>query len=621
MLPCHNPDGYLKIVDWYRKWVGTPYEACPFPGLYHMYAGHDNNRDWFMFNLQETRLTVKQIYLPWVPQIVMDMHQMKEDGPRMFMPPYQDPIEPNVDPILIERLNELGLTVQKELIAKGMTGIVNRTLFDGWSPSRAYMHYHGGVRFLCEIASCRQATPIEKKGLAQGAASRSSTNPAPWSGDRWSLADIVRYHNEAALAVLRHASRNRERWLTGFHEVFRRACASTEGPAAYVIPSGQTPLPFRKLGEILEFGGLECAVTTKPWKPNESRPRRALVIPRSQPFFSFARALFENVDYPEIRDAANGAIRKPYDVTAHCLPLLMNLEVVGVRECPEHDETSPFRLVGVPSDVPSGSDRAIGGLLASIEAPPAVYEPFLSDVRDAGWTRFFFRQSLIPIPCRSLMNADIADSAETRSETRRADLRVLILPNITADQILNGNRSEESAPEYRGGIGDSGAAWIDRFVRGGGTLIALKDSTALPIQVFRMPIRNALSNLPEGRRVTIPGTILRLDLDPRHPIAKYLGPSVPAFFDSGKAFEADPSADRDQSLKPVDVGRWAPTDSLRLAGYAEGLDLLAGRAALIQCRIGRGQVILFGFSPQFRCQTWATFPLLANAIGTAFERN
>jgi hypothetical protein len=250
-------------------------------------------------------------------------------------------------------------------------------------------------------------------------------------------------------------------------------------------------------------------------------------------------------------------------------------------------------------------------------------------VTDEGWTRYLFdRKFFIPertIPYRSITNRDLAPTTTESApmENGIAKLRVLVLPSLTADLIINGNRGDEWPPEFRGGIGEAGAASIDRFVRQGGTLIALKDATALPIQLFRMPLRlrNAIANLPEGRRLTIPGAILRVDLDTQDPIAQSMDSSVPALFDNGKAFDLDDSADRDQSIKPVILGRWAPVQSLRLAGYAEGLDLLAGRGAIVRCRVGRGQVILFGFSPQFRSQTFATFELLWNALRSGIGGN
>jgi hypothetical protein len=195
---------------------------------------------------------------------------------------------------------------------------------------------------------------------------------------------------------------------------------------------------------------------------------------------------------------------------------------------------------------------------------------------------------------------------------------VLILPSLNADQIVNGNKSDRFPPEVRDGIGDEGSSAIDGFVREGGTLIAIKDACAFPIMLFKMPIRNALSNLPEGRRLNIPGAILRLEPDTWRSITR---PALPTIFDGGKAFDPDPTPERDQSLKPKTFARWAPSGTLHLGGYADGLDLLAGKAAIVQCDIGKGQVILFGFSPHFRCWTRATFPLLHSAIRSGLQRN
>ena len=98
LMPTINPDGTDMIVDYYEKYLGTPWEGGRLPWLYHHYAGHDNNRDWFMLNLNETRMVNHVLHHAWFPQIFLDMHQMGATGPRMFVPPNADPITPSVDP-------------------------------------------------------------------------------------------------------------------------------------------------------------------------------------------------------------------------------------------------------------------------------------------------------------------------------------------------------------------------------------------------------------------------------------------------------------------------------------------------------------------------------------------
>jgi hypothetical protein len=158
VLPSHNPDGTDLVTEWYRRQLGTPFEGTSPPVLYHPYVGHDNNRDWYMFTQAETRLTLRHLYHRWHPQIVHDAHQMGPRGARLFVPPYADPWEPNVDGALVAAVGALGSHVASRLTTAGRTGVVTGAIFDAWTPGRAYPHTHGGVRLLSETASARLAT-------------------------------------------------------------------------------------------------------------------------------------------------------------------------------------------------------------------------------------------------------------------------------------------------------------------------------------------------------------------------------------------------------------------------------------------------------------------------------
>src|SRR5215212_3848341 len=91
LIPSPNPDGIDIVASWYRKTLGTPYEGREPPELYHHYAGHDDNRDWFMLNLKETQLVTRLLWHDWFPQIVYDVHQQGSNGSRFFIPPFYDP--------------------------------------------------------------------------------------------------------------------------------------------------------------------------------------------------------------------------------------------------------------------------------------------------------------------------------------------------------------------------------------------------------------------------------------------------------------------------------------------------------------------------------------------------
>ena len=101
LVPNMNPDGTTLVADWYMRHVSTPFEHTSPPELYQKYAGHDNNRDWFMFNLAESRNVATQLYEEWFPQIVYNQHQSAPFPARIFVPPFADPMNPNIPPLVM----------------------------------------------------------------------------------------------------------------------------------------------------------------------------------------------------------------------------------------------------------------------------------------------------------------------------------------------------------------------------------------------------------------------------------------------------------------------------------------------------------------------------------------
>ncbi|HEY0546660.1 MAG TPA: hypothetical protein VGC91_14880 [Pyrinomonadaceae bacterium] len=102
-------------------------------------------------------------------------------------------------------------------------------------------------------------------------------------------------------------------------------------------------------------------------------------------------------------------------------------------------------------------------------------------------------------------------------------------------------------------------------------------------------------------------TVIRLDVKTEEPLARGLPEHVDAYFINSSAFEAtDPKSVRV-------IARYAEKDTLR-SGWLLGESRLAGRIALAEVSLGKGRVVLFGFRPQHRGQTWGTFPFIFNAI-------
>jgi hypothetical protein len=605
LVPSVNPDGVSIVSNWYQETLGTPAEGTGPPELYHHYTGHDNNRDWYAFTQVETRLVVDSLYGVWHPQVTMDIHQQDRYGARIFVPPYLDPAEPNVDPLIVQSVNALGLAIARQLTLEGLAGVSVSASYDMWTPARAFQHYHGAVRILTETASAELATPVTitwdslRAGENEGfdPRNRSWNFVAPWPGGRWAIADIIRYQTAAVFAMLDEVARSGDSWLRGFLAIGRRAVAGWEGwPYAYVIPAaGQDPTGLAALLQVLRHGQVEVRQALAPFTLGRERVSQAsYVVTLRQPYAAFAKALLERQVYPDMRVYPGGPPKEPYDVTAHTLPLL-----VGVRalEAPES--------IAVP-------------LSAPVQAAPPVYRaPGLSNgspragariglyrswypAMDEGWTRWVFDTYHIPF-------TSVTDSV-MRAGNLGAQLDVLIIPSQAPNELLDGLPPRRYPPRFAGGPGTAGVQALRDFVDGGGTVIALNRASSFVIGALELPVVDALETLSR-RQFYSPGSILRLQLDSEHPIAQSMPSETIAWFEEGPAFEVrDPLRTRVVARYPSVPGE------VLLSGWILGAGEIAGKAALVEVRRGRGRAILFGFRPQYRGQSIATFPLLFNAI-------
>src|SRR6267142_3728767 len=243
LIPSKNPDGLDTVVSWYRRYKGTRYEGGPLPWLYHKYIGHDNNRDWFMLTQVETRLVTRMLYKDWCPEIVYDVHQMGANGVRLFVPPFQDPVNPNLDPAIVAGINLVGAQMAAALYDAGMTGIAHQQTYDLWwhGGFRSTPTRHNMIGVLTEAASVRIASPITLPVDSLRQPARGVNYAAPWPGGTWRLGDIVRYELIASEALVRLAARDRTTFIDRFVALGRRQidAGRTGQPFAYILPPSQ----------------------------------------------------------------------------------------------------------------------------------------------------------------------------------------------------------------------------------------------------------------------------------------------------------------------------------------------------------------------------------------------
>ena len=596
-IPSLNPDGTQWVNDFYNEHVGTQYEGRSPPWLYHFYTGHDNNRDWYTFYQAETRHTVRA-QNDWHPQIVHDIHQMGGGGARMFFPPYIDPIEPNVDPGLVAAVNQLGAYMAAELTAQGKRGVVINAIYDGFHPGRAYMHYHGGARILSETASAQLATTVNVPresvwGGREYDASVATWNfPWPWRGGEWGLPDIVEYQFSGAVALLVNAAKNRRFWLENFHRVNERAVAGWDSwPAAWVIPAGQEHrLGVESVLRILTMGDVEVRRAAEAFvAAGVSYPAGSWVIPMRQPNAAFAQTLLTEQEYPDLREYPDGPPKRPYDVTAHTLPLLMDVEARAL-------EAAPAVALGEPIGVPT-VEYALPDELAGAGAPRVGMYKGHQEPMIAGWTRWMLD--------RHGMRYDSLHDERIRAGSLDDDYDVLIFQSQSAGSITEGNPRGSLPERYTGGIGEEGREAVRAFVEEGGRLVVMEEATEFAIDLFGLDVGNAVEGL-SNTEFYVPGSILRVELEPDPVTAGYDGATAAWYWRSSRAFNV--GDDRVEVL-----GRYSPDDPV-VAGWVLGRERLAGRGALLRARIGRGEVILFGFQPNYRGQSIVTWPLLFNAI-------
>ena len=328
LVPSLNPDGVDIVTRWYRRTLGTPYEGTGPPELYQKYTGHDNNRDWYMFTQKETQLTIAKLHNVWHPEIVYDVHQQGPYSARLFVPPWLDPIEPNIDAIVMQESNMIGTAMAADLTAAGRTGIAIHAMYDFWSPSRHYQAFHGGMRILTESASAKLASPItvspdqlDRNAPGYNARERSWNFLEPWPGGVWRLRDIVDDQSIAMESCLYLAAIHREELLRNFYKIGQRQ-AARKSPWGFVIPAAQRdPGAAQKLLETLAFGQVEIEHT----KAGDH------VIRMAQPYGGWAKALLERQHYPDMRVYPGGPPERPYDATAHTLPLLMGVRVAAME--------------------------------------------------------------------------------------------------------------------------------------------------------------------------------------------------------------------------------------------------------------------------------------------------
>ncbi|MFB3131612.1 MAG: M14 family metallopeptidase, partial [Rhodothermales bacterium] len=705
LMPVMNPDGLDIIASWYKNTLGTPFETTRPPWLYHYYVGHDNNRDWFMNNMPESQAVTQVLYNEWYPQIVYNHHQTSPSWTRIFLPPFADPVNPNIHPGVTTGVNMVGSTMANRFALKKMPGVVSGVIFSMWwnGGMRTVPYFHNMIGILTETA---HATPSPRyfdpdsipkmiAGRRSGGHPTTGTNifyPYPWKGGESRFRDPVNYMLTGSMAVLRIAADLREHWLYGIYQMGRDAIdkGEAEAPFAYVIPPDQwNDGEEQSLVNVLRIGGVEVQRATEAFQAGDhDYPAGSYVIYAAQAFRPYLVDLLEKQDYPDRRSTPNGPPVPPYDLAGWTLPMQMGVQVARVDTAfeamtepvtaPVAEEAGTVQGEGeygyLFSHRPNASILAANRLLRdgdkvywageAVEAqdqsfdagtfvveargsgtrrrlealaeelgldfyginaepdgplhalkPPKIglYKSWISNM-DEGWTRWLLNDYAF--------DADTLHDADIQT-TDLSQYHAIVLPHQGASGLLNGHTPGTMPDEYTGGLGLEGSLALKRYVEQGGTLVAFDGASDFVIDQFGLPVENTVAGASQ-REFFIPGSLVRMIIETDHPLAFGMEEEAVASFVRSRAFKTVQLSGKGEGGRedlpaapapPVDVVVRYAKDDILMSGWALGEeDHIGGMAAVMRVQLGQGDVVLFGFRPQFRGQPRGTYKLFFNAL-------
>ncbi len=624
LIPSSNPDGINIVADWYSKTLGTKSEGTSPPELYHHYAGHDDNRDWFMLNLVETQAITKLFWQQWFPQIVYDVHQQGQNASRFIIPPFFDPINPRISPAILREVGLIGYKMAADLQTKGIAGVATNSTYDTWwnGGFRSTPYYHNSIGILSEAASANLMSPttVKEDDLKRNRNTRGLPNllepatnfPDVWKGGLWRPADINEIEMTASRSLLQMSAKFRQRYLRDFYEYGKaNLTAKPDEPQAFIVTAGQPNAEtVSRFLEILMAQGMEVCQMTKELNVKmtatqtdfHEMPLGSFLVFVNQPQKNNVLSLFEKQVYPQ-RLLPNGDAEAPYDVAGWTLPMQMGVDYAAAWQIKDLDKDR-----GTLKRVENiNQARAVMNLSAAPTAFARQPNPLKTNPKiglykgsggsmDEGWTRFVL--DTFQIPYRSVSDADMRSG--------KLDLDAIILPADSENSIVNGLSAERYPVEYAGGIGNAGIDNLKKFVESGGKLICFDDSCEMVIKRFGLPMKNVLAGMKRSEFYN-PGSLVKLDVDTKQTLAHGLRTETAAYFNTSSAFDITD----DKKIKTI--AQYAAKNAL-LSGWMLGEKYMNGKTALAEATYGKGKIVLFAFRPQHRGQSWGTFPFIFNAL-------
>jgi hypothetical protein len=394
-----NPDGMELVSNWYMRQSNPAQRTLAgVPTLYQKYAGHDDNRDFYMSALPETRAINSVLYRDWIPQIVYDHHQSGPEGTVMFSPPFRDPFNFSFDPLVMTMLDEVAGAMHSRFAAEDKPGVVSRSAsnYSAWwnGGMRTSPYFHNMIGLLTE--SIGNPTPLQIP-FVPAKQLPTTSSPFPIGPQTWHFRQSIEYSLTANRAVIDYASRNKDRLLFNIYRMGRNSIdrgsrdtwtvtpdaiaevqaapqnsrniqmlrkPESRDPRGYVVPSDQPDfLTAIKFVNALIWNGVTVERASSTFRVGgKSYPAGSFIVKTAQAFRPHILDMFEPQDHPDDFAYPGSAPTPPYDNAGWTLAYQMGVQFDRILEGFDGPFVAVNGVVSPPAGSVSQADRASGYL-------------------------------------------------------------------------------------------------------------------------------------------------------------------------------------------------------------------------------------------------------------------
>jgi len=678
-----NPDGMELVSSWYMKEREASQRTLNgLPRLYNKYAGHDDNRDFYMSALAETDAINGVLFRDWFPQIVYNHHQSGPAGAVMFSPPFRDPFNYFLDPLVITLLDEVGAAMHSRFAMEGKGGVTSRSgaNYSTWwnGGLRTSPYFHNQIGLLTETIG--NPTPTDIPFVPDRVLPKTDTPLPIGPQQKWHFRQSIEYSITANRAVLDYASRNKDRLLfdvyrMGLNSIERgsrdswtitprrlreaKNAADLRTPAsrdarAYVIPADQSDfLTATKFVNALIKNGVVVHRATAPFNiDGKSYPAESYVVKTAQAFRPQVLDMFEPQDHPDDFAYPGAAPTAPYDIAGWTLAFQMGVRFDRILDGFDGPFEQLTQEVRPPTGKVHGVPNAAGYLLShQVNDSFIAVNRLLQSSEDVYWikssfsangktypagTQFIPAKSGTPTKLQKLAQ-EVGLSFEAITVKPQAEAVMLRLPRIALWDRVGGSvpsgwtRYVLEKFEFPFTVVRTDA--LEQTLAAGkvDVLILVDDATSTPVPQLRKFLERGGIILAIGDSTKL---AYQLDLPITDALANLTrrdfyvpGSVLQARVDNNRPLgygmpeHADFFFDSSPAFRVkagANVVAWYDTAEPLRSGWAWGQKALENAASVVEVDVGKGKVVLYGPEILFRSQSHGTYKLLFNGIYSGY---